>query len=71
MAINLRARVLVMRLGNSALHVGNVSACQQQFISWGAGALPATYRGWRWTLGGERVSSPKQLLRFAIRVITR
>jgi hypothetical protein len=71
MAINMRVRVRVKRLGNSALHVENVNACQQQFISWGNGALSATCRGGRWMLGGERVSSPKQLLRVAIRVITR
>ncbi|MEM8513297.1 transposase-like protein [Massilia sp. MP_M2] len=76
-AVNLRAGVRVRHLGNRAIHVQNVNAYHQRFKAWLLGfrrvasRYLSNYLGWRWALDGERISTPEQLLRTAVRVIYR
>ena len=75
--VNAHAGVRVRRLGNLAIHVQNVNAYHQRLKAWlqrfrgVASRYLTNYLGWRRALDGERVTSPKQLLRIAISVIKR
>jgi hypothetical protein len=60
----------VRRLGNSAIHVQNVNACQRRFISWGDGALPAHLPRLALDAGWQANKFARTIAKVAIRVIT-